>query len=197
MVAFITNNKIFSLRMIFHNIALHNLYHKHCPIINKILSFKRFCNPWLDSRIIQLINRRHIPLRLYKMGVVSLNEVNEFQSYVGGQICSAKRKYFKDKLDMCSSNSRKILKIYNNILGREGSLRILLIKWMALIVLTRQLSVTNSTIISSLLLTILMIVSLPLKNLPSEYMSDRLPHSFFCLSANSVEIYGNYKLDYF
>ena len=66
---------------------------------------------------------------------------------------------FENKLDMCSSNSCKIW-------AMKGSLGILLLRWMALIVLTRLLYVTNSMIISYLLLTILMIVSLPLTNLP-------------------------------
>ena len=50
------------------------------------------------------------------------------KSFVGGQIRSAKRKYFKNKLDMCSSNSRKIWKIYNNILGKERKSRDIVIK---------------------------------------------------------------------
>ena len=111
-----------SLTNLFHG-ELYNLYDKHCPNRNKIISFKRFCNPWLDSRIMQLINRIHKLFRLYKMGVVSLGDVNEFKSFVGGQIRSAMRKYFKNKLDMCSSNSSKIWKIYNNILGKERKSR--------------------------------------------------------------------------
>ena len=71
------------------------------------------------------------------MGAVSLSDVNEFKSYVGGQIRSAKRKYFKNKLDMCASNSCTIWKIYNNILGKERKSRDIVIKVdMALIVLT-------------------------------------------------------------
>ena len=62
------------------------------------------------------------------MGFVSLSDVNEFKSFVGGQIRSAKCKYFRNKLDMCSSNSSKIWKIYNNILGKEGKSRDIVIK---------------------------------------------------------------------
>ena len=67
-----------SLTILFHG-ELYNLYDKHFPIRNKIISFKRFCNPWLDSIIMRLINRKHKLFRLYKMGVASLSDVNEFK----------------------------------------------------------------------------------------------------------------------
>ena len=122
------------------------------------------------------------------MGAVSLSDVNEFKSYVGGQIRSAKRKYFKNKLDMCASNSRKIWKIYNNILGKERKSKDIVIK-------VDGADYSDQTVVCNKLNDYFISIannindSTPASNKsPLEYMGDRLPHSFFCLPATSDEL---------
>ena len=122
------------------------------------------------------------------MGAESLSDINEFKSYVGGQIRGAKRKYFKNKLDMCVSNSLKIWKIYNNILGKERKSRDIVIK-------VDGADCSNQTVVCnkfndyfiSIAKNINDSISASNKS-PLEYMGDRLPHSFFCLPATSDDV---------
>ena len=70
------------------------LYSKCCPVVTKMISFKRFNKPCLTPNILSLINEKHRLFRLYKRGSVSFDVYNQMNLLVSGTLKRAKISFY-------------------------------------------------------------------------------------------------------
>ena len=92
--------------------ALNDLYCKSFPIKVKYITAKQLSNPWITSRIRQLIKIKSNYFQSFKMGVITKSENNSFKNKVKCLIDKTKVSYYKN---VFQSNKNDIKKTWTTI----------------------------------------------------------------------------------
>jgi hypothetical protein len=100
---------------------LMSLSDKYFPIKLKIISHKRAEAPWLSSRLIKCIRKKHWLFKLLKRNIITYNMYKAYASLLRFTLNIAERNYHKMKFKSCKNNSRKTWKHLNLLLGRSLS----------------------------------------------------------------------------
>ena len=105
---------------IFANI-LQSSFDKCFPIRKKVVSFKRFCCPWLTDSLLRCIKRKHTLHLLSKRNSGYLNEFKRYRNVLCESIRQAKKQYFGDKFEQVRSDSRGTWRVINDILQPKSN----------------------------------------------------------------------------
>ena len=105
---------------IFANI-LQSSFDKCFPIRKKVVSFKRFCCPWLTDSLLRCIKRKHTLHLLSKRNSGYLNEFKRYRNVLCESFRQAKKQYFGDKFEQVRSDSRGTWRVMNDILQSKSN----------------------------------------------------------------------------
>ena len=95
----------------------YNVFNKNFPIITKRKHVKPFEKPYIDFELKQLINQKNKLQKKYaKHPITYANEYKALRNRVTGLIRNAKAKYFKDRLNGSSGDSKKTWNVINDII---------------------------------------------------------------------------------
>ena len=86
--------------------VLMNRYNTHCPIREKIVSYKGLLKPWIDSDLrnkIRKLQQYHV---LYKLGKINRAFYNRYRNSVTAEIRNKKAKYMENKFYAARENIR-------------------------------------------------------------------------------------------
>ena len=96
---------------------LFNIFNKNFPLINKHKFVKPFDKPYINLELKQLIKQKNKLQRKYvKRPLTYANEYKHLRNRVTSLIRNAKSKYFKDKLNSSSGDSKKTWNVINEII---------------------------------------------------------------------------------
>ena len=88
------------------------------PIRTKTISHKRFISPWLNSRIIKLINKKHVLFSLFKAGEITYESYSIYLKGLKLLLRLSESAYHRRRLSDYKHNVRKKWGYLNNLLGR-------------------------------------------------------------------------------
>jgi len=105
---------------------LMRIYDDCCAIRAKRISVKSIAKPWVDGNLRNLIRRKHYLFGQFKSGGCSFVFYNDFKNMVSKQLKSAKRQFYRKKLNDTKS-STDMWKILRKLLnGKDKSSNIVL-----------------------------------------------------------------------
>lgn len=94
---------------------------KHAPMVKRRL--KKRVNPWMSSDIVKLMYKRDY----YKKKAISADNsaqlwqlYKETRNLVNKEVKRAKKTYFKDKVDECNGDSKKLWKVLHQVTGGKN-----------------------------------------------------------------------------
>jgi hypothetical protein len=97
----------------------HSLIKRFFPTKIKHISLNRLKTPWINKRILKLINKKHKLFTLLKYKVIPYIIYKAFSNLLDTILTRMRREYYKDKFQR-TSDSRKTWRVINEILGRNG-----------------------------------------------------------------------------
>lgn len=168
---------------------IYDLYNKYCPVRMKSISVKRIRRPWLGGDIIKNVNRKHKLFKLYKEGSLSFNIYNSFKNKLSRSIKTAKRNYFRFKLENNRRDLKQSWKFINMLLGKK-------------IDKEKQIDIEDNGIITGDCYAVANIFNEYFANVghsldllidnrninPVSYMAPSNPSSFYFCDTNTVEV---------
>ena len=80
-------------------------------------------NPWFNSNLSRLIEARSQYFRLFKLGIVSRQENNQFRNRVNQIIQKTKNQYYTKLFDLYKNSVSKTWNLINSLTGRKYSNR--------------------------------------------------------------------------
>ena len=89
------------------------------PVKTKVISSKRADAPWLSTRLIKCIRKKHWLFRLLRRNIINYNMYKTYASLLRFVLAIAERNYQKIKFKSCQNNSRKTWQHLNKLLGRK------------------------------------------------------------------------------
>ena len=101
--------------------AINDIYCKSFPLKIKYVSPKQFLNPWVNSRVKQLIDLKSKYFNLQKLGIVTRSENNIVKNKIKKCINKCKRDYFVNKFFQNKNNLRGTWNIINELLLKNVS----------------------------------------------------------------------------
>lgn len=108
-------NNVDSAISMFDATLLH-YYNYHCPIVDKIVSYKNYSKPWIDSDLRNKIKKRSNFYVLLKLGKMSHHEYNRYRNFVTKQIRDKKSAFFERKFSQFGQNMRQTWKLINSLI---------------------------------------------------------------------------------
>jgi hypothetical protein len=100
---------------------LRSVSDKYFPVKIKTLSKKRAEAPWLSTRLLRCIRKKHWLFKLLKQKIVTYDIYKTYASLLRFALSISERNYHKNKFISCKNNSRRIWKHLNTMLGRISS----------------------------------------------------------------------------
>ena len=94
---------------------------KHFPIKTKYLSTKRLGMPWLNSKLINCISKKHKLFRLFRFGQINYTVYKNYANCLKLVLRLAEKNYYKAKFVSNKGNSKGTWKYVDKILGRNKS----------------------------------------------------------------------------
>ena len=107
---------------------LKSVLNRFFPIKSKQISLKRINMPWLNSRVIKLINKKHKLFLALKRGYITYNYFKYYSNLLAHLIQRLKKDYFKFKFLNVANDSKKNWDLINMVYGRKKKRTIKLIK---------------------------------------------------------------------
>ena len=98
---------------------LNSIYCTCFPLKFKYVRSEKNMNPWINSRLKKLVQAKSQFFRLFKLGVVSLQENNHFKNRVHKILHRAKLNYHKNLFERNRSNIRKTWDTINSLVNRN------------------------------------------------------------------------------
>lgn len=168
---------------------LSELYNTCCPIRNKLISYNRFCKPWLNEYFLNIVNRKHKLYRDYISGRVSYGVVRNFNRFVQAEKRRIKSEFFERKFSNSYSDSSSTWKTIRLLAGNKE-------KYDSNISLNIEGSRSSNPdqIVNAFNQYFTSIADniandIPVSNVsPLVYMGDRIADSFFALPATESEV---------
>ena len=99
---------------------LYHLMNKYFPIKSKTLSLKRIKAPWINSKILKCIEKKHRWHRLLKSNIITKQCYKKYVSDLRRLLRLAEEKYYQNKLEALDNNIKKTWKTLNNLLGKTS-----------------------------------------------------------------------------
>lgn len=96
-----------------------SLINRFFPIKIKCISLKRVKAPWITSKIIKLINKKHKLFILLKRNIIPYYIFKSFSNILQTLLKRLRYEHFKRKFEQ-TSDSKKTWGVINDILGRKG-----------------------------------------------------------------------------
>jgi hypothetical protein len=100
---------------------LKSLCNKYFPVKLKSISQKRADAPWLSTRLIKCIRKKHWLFSLFKRNKINYDMYRTYSLLLRYVLGIAERIYHKTKFKSCKNNTRKTWKHLNHLLGRSTS----------------------------------------------------------------------------
>ena len=97
-------------------------YNLHCPIVEKIVSYKSFTKPWIDRETLSLMKTRQNYFVLFKSGRMDRAVYGRYRNYVTGVIRGKRRDYYINRFSDFRHDMRRSWKLINGII-RPGNKR--------------------------------------------------------------------------
>ena len=91
------------------------------PIKSKLLSEKRLNQPWLTSRVMTCINKKHNLFKLFRRGLIAYEVFKTYSALLKCLLKIAERRYRRQRLSGLRGNSRGMFKYVNELLGRKST----------------------------------------------------------------------------
>jgi hypothetical protein len=92
---------------------------KYFPIKTKTITIKRSHAPWLTTKIIKCINKKHTLFKLLKRGLISYIVYNIFSSLLKYLLKLVERRYRKKAFTRATGSSKRMWQCLNDLLGRN------------------------------------------------------------------------------
>lgn len=107
----------------YHNNLFSSMASQFCPIVEKEILFKED-SPWFDGSVRALRRkRRHAERRWRRLRTPASRVLyTDARRAVVDQVAECKRIYYRDKVNNCKGDSRKLWYTMNGLLGRRSSL---------------------------------------------------------------------------
>jgi hypothetical protein len=86
------------------------------PIKNKVVTTKPFKSPWITPELRECIRKKYRIFKKYKLGMLPFQTFKSYRNLLVKSLKLAKKLYFCNKIEACSSDSRKVWQVINNIL---------------------------------------------------------------------------------
>ena len=99
---------------------LQKVLNKFFPTRSKQISIKRLEMPWLNDRVIRLINKKHKMFIALKRKLVSCHCFKVYAKDLSELISRLKCKYIKNKFTTCKGDSKKTWQMINLIYNRKN-----------------------------------------------------------------------------
>lgn len=109
------NNAFKTVETKFKNIA-----NEFFPIKHKSISVKRLSMPWLTSKLIKCINKKHKWLTLLKRHIITYESFKTYSTLLNNVLSIAERQYYRNSLSQSRGDHRKHWNIVNKLLGRNS-----------------------------------------------------------------------------
>lgn len=100
---------------------IYSMYDRCCPVRTKDVTYRRYCRPWLNDGLLEIIRRKHELHRDYLYGRVSYNVTKNYKYFVASKIKLAKRQYFDKKFADSRNSSSRSWRTIRSLLGNSGS----------------------------------------------------------------------------
>ena len=98
-----------------------NMVNNFFSIKVKYISHKRLGMPWLTSKLIKCISKKHKLLRLLRFGIITYPVFKTYSNSLKLVLKLSERNYYKTKFVSNKGNSKGTWKCIDNILGRNKS----------------------------------------------------------------------------
>ena len=95
------------------------LVQKYFPIRKKSLSEKRSNAPWMTTKLVKCIRKKHKWFKLLRSGLITRNSYMRYCSLLRKLLTTAERVYYREKFRGVNGNSRGRWKIINSLLGKS------------------------------------------------------------------------------
>ena len=99
--------------------TIYNTYNETCPVVTKIVSYKRDKKPWITSIILSDMRKRQAYYSLFKQGKIPSRTYTVFRNRVTNTIRLSKSNYYENIFSSFSQNPKKGWDELNKILGRS------------------------------------------------------------------------------
>ena len=95
--------------------TINELYTKSFPLKTKYISHQHRNNPWMNSRLRELIDAKSVYFTLYREGIISKQENNTFKNKITKIIDKSKTAYYKDQFYKSRNDLNKTWKNIKNL----------------------------------------------------------------------------------
>lgn len=110
-------------RFSYFNKTINDVFCESCPIKVKQVSSKRLQKPWLTGNIIKSIKLKSHYFKLYKAGLITKEENNQYKNRLNSTIRQAKRSYYHNYFATHRSNMKKYWSGVRELIGRVKAKR--------------------------------------------------------------------------
>ena len=86
----------------------------YIPLMNKYVSPKRFSEPWITPRLLELIKLKSLYIKLYRRGIVSHNFNKSFKNKLNSLIDKSKRSYYIYAINAYRGDMARTWKLIKN-----------------------------------------------------------------------------------
>ena len=97
------------------------LANKYFPVRQKSLSIGRLSMPWLTSKLLKCIDKKHKWLTLLKRGIITYNSFKTYSQRLRILLRAAENQYYCSAFSNIHGDQRKHWKLLNQMLGRQRS----------------------------------------------------------------------------
>ena len=95
---------------------LKKLLNKYFPVKTKKISSKRITAPWITSKMLRCIRRKHRWIKLAKQGMITWQSYKTIQTSVRKLLSDAQEDYCLEKLNSFSNNNQKNWRLLNKLM---------------------------------------------------------------------------------
>ena len=103
----------------FYN-RLYHVYNVSCPIRVKYLGSNKLNKPWIDSKLLLMIQRKHYLYKRYRTGALEHCFYKSYCNLVANKIKFSKKNYYLNKFNYLNGDARATWKLTNSIIGRKS-----------------------------------------------------------------------------
>ena len=116
---------------------LTKLIDKNFPLISKEVKIKNLNSPWLDKKLLKLVDKKHKLFKNYKNGICTFEYFKTFRNSLNRTLELAKKIYFRDKFSNVDSQNES-WKLINNCMNKNSKSRTVNLKLDKVLTLDRN-----------------------------------------------------------
>ena len=123
--------------------TIQNYFVKHCPVVDRQISYKDSIKPWINSTLKIELKKRAKYFILYRRGLMSSQFYKQYRNNVTNNLRRAKKKYYQDLFDRYRKDLKKTWHSINNILKPKKKINSVKSIYVNNELITDNLSISN------------------------------------------------------